>query len=50
MNPVAESSERTKHDISGAILSHISNFAVGLVVRESGKGSKVLGSGVLGVH
>jgi hypothetical protein len=35
------------HDISDAILSHISNFAVGLVIREEGKGSRVLGSGVL---
>ncbi|WP_157450002.1 hypothetical protein [Bradyrhizobium sp. ARR65] len=35
------------HDISDAILSHISNFAVGLVIREPGRGSKVLGSGVL---
>ncbi|MCP3414228.1 hypothetical protein NLM16_08960 [Bradyrhizobium brasilense] len=35
------------HDISGAILSHVSNFAVGLVKREHGKGSTVLGSGVL---
>jgi hypothetical protein len=35
------------HDISDAILSHISNFAVGLVIREVGKGSRVLGSGVL---
>jgi hypothetical protein len=35
------------HDISDAVLANISNFAVGLVVREIGKGSKVLGSGVL---
>jgi hypothetical protein len=35
------------HDISDAILSHISNFAVGLVAREQGKGSTILGSGVL---
>jgi|GEM_PF-6334958 len=35
------------HDISGAILALISNFAVGLVVRKPGKGSEVLGSGVL---
>jgi hypothetical protein len=35
------------HDISDAILAHISNFAVGLVIREEGKGSRVLGSGVL---
>ena len=41
------SSQPTAHDISDAILSHISNFAVGLVVRKSGEGSKVLGSGVL---
>jgi hypothetical protein len=47
MNPTGESSQRAAHDISDAILSHISNFAVGLVVREPGKGSKVLGSGVL---
>jgi len=33
--------------MSGAILSHVSNFAVGLVIREEGRGSKVLGSGVL---
>ena len=41
------SSQPKAHDISDAILSHISNFAVGLVVRKSGEGSKVLGSGVL---
>jgi len=35
------------HDISRAILSHISNFAVGLVLRKEGAGSEVLGSGVL---
>jgi hypothetical protein len=35
------------HDISDAILSHVSNFAVGLVLRGHGKGSRVLGSGVL---
>jgi hypothetical protein len=35
------------HDLSDAILAYISNFAVGLAVRENGKGSKVLGSGVL---
>jgi hypothetical protein len=35
------------HDISDAILSYLSNFAVGLVLREVGKGSRVLGSGVL---
>jgi hypothetical protein len=34
------------HDIPRAILSHVSNFAVGLVKREMGKGSTVLGSGV----
>lgn len=34
------------HDLSDPILSHISTFAVGLVVRE-GKGSRVLGSGTL---
>jgi hypothetical protein len=47
MNPTGEPSQRTAHDISDANLSHISNFAVGLVVREPSKGSKVLGSGVL---
>jgi len=36
------------HDISETILSHISNFAVGLVLRKEGAGSEVLGSGVLG--
>lgn len=36
-----------RHDISGAILSRISNFAVGLVIREKGKGSRVLGFGTL---
>lgn len=41
------SRQRTAHDISDAILSHISNFAVGLVVRKPGEGSQVLGSGVL---
>lgn len=41
------SSQSTAHDISAAILSHISNFAVGLVVRKPGEDSKVLGSGVL---
>lgn len=40
-------SQNTAHDISDAILSHISNFAIGLVVRMPGEGSKVLGSGVL---
>ena len=35
------------HDISDAILSRLSNFAVGLVRREEGAGSKVLGSGTL---
>jgi hypothetical protein len=35
------------HDISGAILAHIANFAVGLVRRREGAGSEVLGSGVL---
>jgi hypothetical protein len=35
------------NDISGVILSHVSNFAVGLVLRDEGAGSKVLGSGVL---
>jgi hypothetical protein len=35
------------HDISGAILSRLSHFAVGLVVKTPGEGSKVLGSGVL---
>jgi hypothetical protein len=41
------SSQRTVHDISDAILSHISNFAVGLVVRKPDGGNQVLGSGVL---
>lgn len=35
------------YDISEAVLSYIANFAVGLVIREEGKGSRVLGSGVL---
>jgi hypothetical protein len=35
------------HDISDAILSHVSNFAVGLALSEEGAGSKVLGSGTL---
>jgi hypothetical protein len=35
------------HDISDAILAHISNFAVGLVVRKEDAGSEVVGSGVL---
>jgi hypothetical protein len=39
-------SERAAHDISDAILSHISNFAVGLVVGKPSAGSEVLGSGV----
>jgi len=34
-------------DISDAILAHISNFAVGIVLREEGAGSRVLGSGTL---
>lgn len=34
-------------DISDVILADISHFAVGLVIREEGAGSKVLGSGVL---
>lgn len=37
----------TTRDISDAILAHISNFAVGLVVTKEGAGSEVLGSGVL---
>jgi hypothetical protein len=37
----------TTRDISDAILAHISNFAVGLVLRREGGGSQVLGSGVL---
>jgi hypothetical protein len=37
----------TTRDISDAILAHISNFAIGLVVRKEGAGSEVLGSGVL---
>jgi len=36
-----------KTDFSNEILSDISNFAVGLVLREKGAGSNVLGSGVL---
>ena len=36
-----------KNDIADSILSHIANFAVGLVLREEGVGSRVLGSGVL---
>ncbi|TFV37105.1 hypothetical protein E4K66_20605 [Bradyrhizobium frederickii] len=47
MSPTEASSQRTAHDISDAILSLISNFAVGLVIREAGQGSRVLGSGVL---
>jgi hypothetical protein len=35
------------HDIADAILAHVSNFAVGLVRRVEGAGSRVLGSGVL---
>lgn len=35
------------NDIAGAVFSYVSNFAVGLVLREEGAGSKVLGSGVL---
>ncbi len=35
------------NDVSDAILSHVSDFAVGLVLRDEGAGSKVLGSGVL---
>jgi hypothetical protein len=35
------------HDISDAILARLSTFAVGLVKREEGKGSRVLGSGTL---
>jgi hypothetical protein len=38
---------QARYDISEAILSHVSNFAVGLVVRKPGEGSQVLGSGVL---
>ncbi len=37
------------HDLSGDILARLSNFAVGLVKREGGKGSRVLGSGTLAV-
>jgi hypothetical protein len=37
----------TTRDISDAILAHISNFAVGLVLTKEGAGSEVLGSGVL---
>ncbi len=35
------------YDISDAVLAHICNFAVGLVVSKQGAGSEVLGSGVL---
>jgi hypothetical protein len=35
------------HDISDAVLAHISNFAVGLVVSKERAGGEVLGSGVL---
>jgi hypothetical protein len=35
------------HDISNAVLAHVSNFAVGLVLRQEGAGNKVLGSGTL---
>lgn len=35
------------HDISDAILAHVSNFAVGLVRKKDGAGTEVLGSGVL---
>src|SRR5262249_49655748 len=35
------------HDISDEILARLSNFAVGIVTREEGKGSRVLGSGTL---
>jgi hypothetical protein len=35
------------HDLSDDILARLSNFAVGLVKREGGKGSRVLGSGTL---
>jgi hypothetical protein len=35
------------HDISDPILARLSNFAVGLVKREEGKGSRALGSGTL---
>lgn len=34
-------------DISGDILAHISNYAIGLVRRGEGAGSQVIGSGVL---
>ncbi len=44
---VGERQATMARDISDAILSHVSNFAVGLVIREVGKGSRVLGSGVL---
>jgi len=45
--PAANDKPSVPHDISEAILDYISNFAVGLVIREVGKGSNVLGSGVL---
>ena len=35
------------NDLSDAILSHASSYAVGLVRRVEGAGSQVLGSGVL---
>jgi hypothetical protein len=35
------------HDISDEILARLSNFAVGIVKREEGKGTHVLGSGTL---
>jgi hypothetical protein len=35
------------HDISDEVLARLSNFAVGIVKREEGKGSGVLGSGTL---
>jgi hypothetical protein len=38
---------KNPHDLSDEILARLSNFAVGLVKREGGKGSSVLGSGTL---
>jgi hypothetical protein len=43
----ADGERNMPHDLSDPILSYLSNFAVGLVVREEGKGSRVLGSGTL---
>lgn len=37
------------HDLADDIFARLSNFAVGLVKREDGKGSRVLGSGTLAI-